>query len=833
MRPEQRHNPGPASSDPALRDARQIGDRPPGATGARKWLFRLAALVLLPLALLGGIEGGLRWAGYGYPTSFFLARGGGDGERVIENARFGWRFFGPVMARAPGVLSLSRTKAPDTVRVFVLGESAAYGDPQPAFGMPRQLEVLLRARYPGTRFEVVNAAMTAINSHVILPIARDCARLPGDVWVVYMGNNEVIGPYGAGTVFGPQAPNLAMIRASVAFKATRTGQLVEGLLGRLLPNRLDRSEWGGMMMFMKHQVRQSDPRAAAVYAHFERNLADILRTAARAGVRTVVSTVASNLKDCAPFASLHRDGLNATLLAQWNQFYQDGRQAYQAGRATDAIALFGQASQIDDDYAELHFLWGQCCLGLGQEEEARRHFTRARDQDVLRFRADSPINEIIRKTASGREAEGVFFTDAEQALAAASPHGLPGNELLFEHVHLNFEGNYLLARTIADQVAKALPETVARRAGPQGDWLAAPECARRLAFAGWNRYEGLASILLRLNDPPFTSQFGHAERYRQLQQQLEELQPALAPPALKQALADDNQARALAPDDWRLDENLGRLLAKLGDWPAAANAWGRVAERVPHDADALAQQGIALLQSGQHAEATRAFESVLRLDPQAVPALDGIGRALAKQGKTREAIVQFEKVLRLKPHYCETLINLGLALNALGKSEEAKLRFREALVHKPNSPAALIMLAKICHAEGWLAESVTNFSAALRLNPVDAPTELDLGVTLAAMGRYAEAGTHYAEAVRLDPNSAPAHFRLGFEMGRQGKSGEAIEQFTHAVRLKGDFLEARLNLGVALLKLGRSNEAQVQLEEARRIDPGNATVKKLLGTMGK
>lgn len=789
--------------------------------------------MVLPLALWGGIEGVLRLAGYGYPTSFFLARETGGQKRVIENARFGWRFFGPVMARAPGVTSLSPTKAPDTVRVFVLGESAAYGDPQPAFGLPRMLEVLLRARYPGTRFEVFNAAMTAINSHVILPIARDCARLSGDVWVVYMGNNEVIGPYGAGTVFGPQAPNLAMIRASLALKATRTGQLIEGLLGRVLPNRLERGEWGGMMMFTKHQVRQSDPRTAAVYAYFERNLAAILKLATRAGIRMVVSTVASNLRDCAPFASLHRDGLNAASLARWNQLYQDGREACLAGRAADAIALFRQASQIDDHYAEAHFLWGQCCLGLGQDEEARRHFARARDEDVLRFRADGPINDIIRKTARGREAEGVSFVDAEQTLAAASPHGLPGNEFFFEHVHLNFEGNYLLARTIADQVAKALPDTVGGRAEPRRDWLSAPECARRLGFADWNRYEGLASILLRLNDPPFTSQFGHAARYRRLQEQLEQLQPALGASALQQALADCNQARALAPEDWLLDENLGRLLAKLGDLPAAAAAWRRVAERVPHHADAFSQQGILLVQSGRYEEATRAFEAVLRLDPQSVAAMDGIGRVLAKQGKTPEAIVQFEKVLRLKPHYCETLVNLGLALNATGKSEDAKLRFREALEHKPNSPAALIMLAKICHAEGWLAESVTNFSAALRLNPVDASTHLDLGVTLAAMGRYAEAGAQYAEAVRLDPNSAPAHFRLGFERGRQGNSAEAIEQFTQAVRLKGDFLEARLNLGVALLKQGRTNEARVQLEEARRLDPGNETVRKLLGTFAK
>ena len=52
------------------------------------------------------------------------------------------------------------------------------GDPEPAFGAGRYLEALLRERFPARKFEVVNVAITAINSHVIRAIARDCARQP-------------------------------------------------------------------------------------------------------------------------------------------------------------------------------------------------------------------------------------------------------------------------------------------------------------------------------------------------------------------------------------------------------------------------------------------------------------------------------------------------------------------------------------------------------------------------------------------------------------------------------------------------------------------------------
>src|SRR5207344_3209805 len=103
-------------------------------------------------------------------------------------------------------LRMYARKPAGVTRVFVLGESAAMGDPEPAFGPARYLEALLQLKHPGRRFEIVNVAFTAINSHVLLPLAQECARHEGDLWIVYMGNNEMVGPYGAATILGTQAP---------------------------------------------------------------------------------------------------------------------------------------------------------------------------------------------------------------------------------------------------------------------------------------------------------------------------------------------------------------------------------------------------------------------------------------------------------------------------------------------------------------------------------------------------------------------------------------------------------------------------------------------------
>ena len=205
----------------------------PGKAGWKVWRLRLAALVGVPVLFFGLVELGLRLAGFGYPTAFLLPSSNQGQKTLVQNNQFGWRFFGAQMARLPQPISILRDKAPGTIRIFVFGESAAFGDPQPRYGLPRMLQAMLELRHPGTRFEVVNAAMTGINSHAIVPIARDCARAGGDVWVVYMGNNEVVGPYGAGTVFGPRAPPWPLVRLSLALKATRIGQLLEAVREKL------------------------------------------------------------------------------------------------------------------------------------------------------------------------------------------------------------------------------------------------------------------------------------------------------------------------------------------------------------------------------------------------------------------------------------------------------------------------------------------------------------------------------------------------------------------------------------------------------------------------
>jgi tetratricopeptide (TPR) repeat protein len=737
---------------------RQIG-RAPGRARWRNWLFRLGAATLAPLFFLAALEGALRLAGFGYPTGFFIPRVFNGAKVVTENRQFGWRFFGPALSRTPFPMVTPAVKPPGTVRIFVLGESAAYGDPQPAFSLPRMLEVLLQTRYPVTRIQVVNAAMVAINSNVILPIAKDCVGQPGDIWVIYMGNNEVVGPDGSGTVFGPAAPSLALIRASIAAKGTRIGELLSAFPKRIGAERPEPNEWTGTLLFVQHQVPMNDPRMSRVYSNFAQNLDDIIRTGLDSRVKMVVSTVVSNLKDCPPFGSRHREGLTAGQLQEWDRYYRLARDEQESGNVSGAQKNYEKAVQIDDQFAELQFCCGQCALALGQHQEAKRHFVQARDEDTLRFRCDSRINDIIRKTAANRASEGVAFFDAESLFAKESPQDLPGNNFLYEHVHLNFEGTYLLARNLAEQVARLLPEALTEASNARPDWLKKSECAAKLVWSDWSLFDALNS--LRFDAPPFSYQLGHQQRSGALNAEKKRLAAELTPDALRRIAGEYDQAIAAAPEDWILQKNRALLLQKLGNLSEASEGWRQVLKLLPYHAEPYLHLGILLSLQGHTDESAAQFAAAFDLDPNSartvlVKLAGDAGKSLADQGNLEAAARLYGLALRFKPDLAEAHIDLGNALILLGKPDQAREHFKTSLSHPPNTPEGLVALGKACDGQGWADSAVASYQAALQLDPDNLAAHENLGIALLKQDKEAEAAQQFRETLRLDPGNQQA-----------------------------------------------------------------------------
>ena len=734
----------------------------------------------------------LRLAGYGYPTSFFVKTKIGGKDYYVPNDRFGYRFFPPALARTPVSLRMAVKKPANTCRIFVFGESAAMGDPDPTFGAWRYLQVLLRERFPGTDFEVVCVAMTAINSHTILPIARECARRDGDLWIIYMGNNEMVGPFGAGTVFGSRAPGINQIRTELAIKSTKVGQLLDGLIQKWSDRSATPKTWSGLNMFKDHQLRYDDPNRLRAYENFKRNLADILRAGQNAGVPIILSTVGSNLKDCAPFGSLHSAGLNETQKAEWDDLYQKGISLQAAGNYGEALKQFAQAAAIDQQYAELPFRMGSCDLALTNAAQAMREFELARDDDTLAFRADSRINQIIKNAADEWAGKDVYFLDADQMLAQNSPDKISGNELFYEHVHLNFEGNYLLGRALAEQTLKLLPKSIL--AHGKSEWASAELCDRRLAISPWDRFRVWQENYSRVSEPPFTDQLNDVPRAKFYMAKLRELNSQMTEEARKQYRATYEESLALAPGDYCLRENFAQFLDETGDLAEAPKEEQQVSELLPQNPMTPCIIGRLLVRLGDTSGAEKWFLRALAIRSDYVPALNEMGLIRANQQKTAEAARFFKRAIQVDPGNFEPYLNWGFMEQHDGKLDQAMAHYHTAANLQPNGPADYFYHAVASAEEHQRDESIGNFRNAVWMNPNFWQARYLLGDELAAEGKIEEAQAQFSEAARIRPDFDRAHLNNGFALAKLGKLDEALKEFQITLQLNPTNTVARQNL---------------------------------------
>ncbi|MEN9733244.1 MAG: hypothetical protein RLZ45_1239 [Verrucomicrobiota bacterium] len=725
----------------------------------RPRLLRVLLAVLVPTLLFGSIEVALRISGYGHPTSFLLPARIGDRDMRVDNPRFGWRFFPSRIARSPVATAFTAKKDPGVYRIFLFGESAALGDPRPSLGVAPHLEVLLEDRFPGTRFEVIPAAMTAINSHVMREIADEVARYDGDLWIVYAGNNEYSGPFFPNTAFGGGVVHQELVRWRMRARATRLGQW----LTQLMENAQSRgkpTEWAGLKAFRDSELSPSDPRRRVVEEAFRRNVEEVVRTAGRAGVPVVLSTMATNLRDCAPFGTWRAGGMSSNDVARAVAAFRAA--PTNTGPGGDTAAGWREAAkacrlllEADPRDAETHFRLGVCELALGNATAARTEFLMARDLDALPFRADSDLNLAVTTIAEDMKGRRLGFVDAQKAIAEVSDFGIAGGDLFYEHVHLNPEGNQRLAVALADAVIPWLPKAIAEKG--RSAWPDAATCAEQLGLSDWNRYAMLEDIARRLNEAPYTSQFNHGAQRRRIAEQMSELRQRLHPREVADARERFEAAVKRRPDRAWIHQNFAEFLEMAGDTEAALAEWRSLAKLLPHHYQAPYQSA----------------------------------RLLARLKRFDEAREQFEAALRIRPDLDEARLDLGQIHAAQKKWDEALREYAVFQARRPDDPRVLVRKADVLAARGQRPEAVQCLREAVALRPTYWEARYLLGVELGVDGKFAEAEPEFREVVRLNPEHTLARFNWAVSLAKQSRYADAIREFEEVLRRNPGNTQAR------------------------------------------
>lgn len=559
---------------------------------ARNVAFTFITIVVIPLLFFVLLELGLTVAGVGTSYDYFHEIDINGQSHYQENSDFADQFYPASLDIKPRENTFTVERRPEVIRAFILGGSAALGFPHKNHGLDRLLAAQLRAALPSREIEVINTAMTSVNSHVVYAVARSIPEDSADFAVILMGNNEVVGPYGPGTFNQNFLANITLIRAIQALKRTRTWQALNGLILQMRPtDAMQELEWEGMQMFTNRGVTYDDPRMASVYSHFEDNLTRIIETLRNKGMHVILSSVPVNLRHSAPFLSEHSPNLSEEQLDQWRELTRRGAQSSDEENWDDAVTHFQAAVELDPEYADTHFRLATAFENLGEFQKAGTRYRRALDLDALRFRADTKINEVIQGVAANAESGSFSFVDSAAAFEQASQPFQPGWNLLLEHVHYGFAGNHVLAAEISRSIVSKVT------AADDNQPLPEAEVARRVGFPNYDTPVEIQTLQAMIQQPPFPGQSNYAELAAFLNDKVKRLADEVGSPQDVIQRRRDIVNSGLA--DWKIHFELAVLNQRLGNSSAMYSHLNEVLALYPHNRETYIKIAEAKSKEGQ------------------------------------------------------------------------------------------------------------------------------------------------------------------------------------------------------------------------------------------
>jgi tetratricopeptide (TPR) repeat protein len=418
-------------------------------TSIRKTVF-YSLLILIPFVLLSLFEILLRLTGYGDDLNFVSIVERNGKKYYTINQLVGKRYFGKDrLYFRKGVHDFFEVnKSPNTIRIFLFGESTTAGFPYEYNAIPSEflLERLVNA-FPGKRIEVINTAIAAINSFTVAEFAKEMVHYNPDLFIFYMGQNEFYGVFGVGSTMSVGS-NRWIIKTYLWLQHFKIFILLKNTINSLAEifNSGNPGENQILMeqMIKNHSIGLNSKEYITALNTFRKNFQEIIETAGENKIPVIISTLVTNEKDLQPFVSMYSADLTHEKKSRYLEFYNDAKASKNIGEYQKAISNFKKALKIDNLPAITHFELAECYYKINDFISAEREFTLAKDLDGLKFRAPGEFNNVI-KDISGKY--NIPLADISGIFRKYSKNSIVGDELLIDHVHPNVKGYFLMAKT--------------------------------------------------------------------------------------------------------------------------------------------------------------------------------------------------------------------------------------------------------------------------------------------------------------------------------------------------------------------------------------------------
>ncbi|GGM83587.1 hypothetical protein GCM10010967_14220 [Dyadobacter beijingensis] len=427
------------------------GTDPKKAKRGRTLVFKIIS-VAVPFCLLALLECGLRLFHYGHDLRLFIEYPE-DKNLLYLNPDASKRYFiNQKNATTGNVEPFRKTKAPGTRRIFVLGESTTIGYPYFHNGsFHRWLQYRLARTFPEQHFEIVNLALTAVNSYTVLGFAREMVDYQPDAVLIYTGHNEYYGAMGVGST-EQLGGNPAWVNALLRMRSLKIMQLGADLYQKMRSVYADGQNDGTRMQRMV--AGQGIPYQSELYRRgveqFRSNMHAVLDVFSRKRIPVFISNLVSNERDLRPFVSFPVD---STRFPDFTRNYKVAVDYLKAADSLQAYHYFKKAAESYKAHALCNYYLGKLEFARGNVQAVREYFSKAKDLDGLRFRAPQEMNAIVGQLVASHS--NAHLVDVQAVFETHSPGGVIGSELILEHVHPDLKGYALMSDTFYEALKKA------------------------------------------------------------------------------------------------------------------------------------------------------------------------------------------------------------------------------------------------------------------------------------------------------------------------------------------------------------------------------------------
>ena len=177
-------------------------------------------------------------------------------------------------------------------------------------------------------------------------------------------------------------------------------------------------------------------------------------------------------------------------------------------------------------------------------------------------------------------------------------------------------------------------------------------------------------------------------------------------------------------------------------------------------AEALANQGISMLNQGHNAEGIALLHQAVASDETWAEPVALLGNVLRRLGQLDEAVTVLLRAVALEPGLAAAHNDLGAAYHGLGNIDGALASFETAVGLSPDDPLPLYNLGSTLKLTGALGKAVECLRRVVTMQPDDPDAHLNLGNGLKDQGNIDEAVKCYKRAIVLRPQAPAQHSNL-------------------------------------------------------------------------